>query len=315
MAPESLTAAQIHGLNNRVPVAPALLRRIARIGGYDVPAPGNKIGAADLSAAVDPGDLQELLLLAHVADYEADPAPDRVREMHTARHVLGELLSDAALDRKTVHDSLPAGHTALLFRMGPPLIVSPDIMRVIPEGLEKPSSYRWSTESWAGQFLAEESDLENDLGPQDQTPPKIGYPRTRIGMSLVDGPDRVWSSARGYWTLQPGARYMVPSRYGWCPYVFRVDEDSWTPVRAEAGPRAKYFAGRGWLIDAEGERLIEMGPENPDNGWLPTMTVSDQAPTEDDMRIARLLSGRAIRLGPASTNPVLRLRQKGKELF
>ena len=315
MAPESLTAAQIHGINNRVRVTPDLLRRIARVGGYDVPAPDNTIGSANLATAIDAGDLQELLLLAHLADYEDCPEGDRVREMLMARHVLTELLSDAALDRKAVHDALPAGHTTLLMRMGPPIATSPDLLDEIPAGVEKPTAYRWSAANWAGEFLTDESVVERDLAPEILEPPKIGYARTRQGISLVDGPDRVWSSARGYWTLQPGARYVVPSRYGWCPYVFRVDEDSWTPTQPDPGPRGKYYAARGWLVDAEEERLIEMGAEDPDNGWLPTMTVSDEPPTEDDMRIARLLSGRAIRLGPVTTNPVLRLRQKGKVLF
>ncbi|WP_312981181.1 hypothetical protein [Corynebacterium sp.] len=61
--------------------------------------------------------------------------------------------------------------------------------------------------------------------------------------------------------------------------------------------------------------VTSSGDSGPDNAWLPRTTVSDDAPTETDLRVAGLLTDRVLRLGAAGKKPVIRLRQRGRRLF
>lgn len=345
------TAAQLQAINNRVTLSPELLRRVATVADYDKPAVGARMKGVDLTDAIDYTDLIELMLLSQLASYEEEPSEFRRREMHMARRVLADLFSERARSRHEVHDLLPSTETVVLLRMGPvrprgesakAFVPTDDLARGLTGDAERErrNDVAWRMfdservdELDAGDGYGEGFRDPND--PYDARP----YPRVRIGMSLADGPEAVWSSARGYWRLKPDTRYVVPSRFGWCPYVFRIDEGEWLSVGADgaaerddaedtaASHRAKperYFARKAWLIDPDHARLvpireIEETPESERKSpYFPT--INPEGPgtlpaSEEDMRVARAVAGRTIRLGASSTNSVLRLRQKGRRLF
>ena len=48
--------------------------------------------------------------------------------------------------------------------------------------------------------------------------------------------------------------------------------------------------------------------------WLPTARVAAEAPTEEDLAVARVLSGKIIALGAGQKNITIRLRQKNRTL-
>ncbi|WJZ05879.1 hypothetical protein CFREN_09610 [Corynebacterium freneyi] len=349
------TAAQLQAINNRVTLSPELLRRVATVADYDKPAVGARMKGVDLTDAIDYTDLIELMLLSQLASYEEEPSEFRRREMHMARRVLADLFSGRARSRHEVHDLLPSTETVVLLRMGPvrprgesakEFVPTDDLARGLKGDAEQE---RRNDVAWR-MFDSEHVDwldagdnggygFRDPNDPYDARP----YPRVRIGMSLADGPEAVWSSARGYWRLKPDTRYVVPSRFGWCPYVFRVDDDDWLSVGADddadaddahgadsesrSKQRAKperYFARKAWLIDPDHGRLvpireIEETPEaKRESPYYPTIDPDgpDTIPaSEEDMRVARAVAGQTIRLGASSTNSVLRLRQKGRRLF
>ncbi|APT90039.1 hypothetical protein CSPHI_01895 [Corynebacterium sphenisci DSM 44792] len=308
-----VTAAEVHGLNNRTALTPELLRRIARLAGQDVPAPGGVPDPAALEGSVEPTDLLELLVLAQLAGLEEAPSGFHRAEMHLARRVLADIAAGRAPSRREIHDLLPEAHTVYLLRMGPVTFLGPEVAEKVPADAPAPPATVARDESWLASRY-----LDSDRGGEFTVPARphghSGYPRFRIGMSLADGPEDVWSSGRGYWPLTPGARYLVPSRYGWCPYVFRVPEDSWRPAREDAG-RRRFWATAGALIDPDAGVVRPMREPTAETGWRAVVGEPVADATEDDLRVARLIAGRTLALGPKATNPVLRLRQKGRRLF
>lgn len=319
-ASRDLTAAELQGARNRLTLSPDLVRRAAQLGGY-----GSHDAFADrLTDVVDVTDLIELFITCQLGDVELNQTPQQRVETDRARDILARISAGRTLTREDVHNDLPS-ETVVLFRMGPPRLWGYAVPQRLPRNAEQALPARvvddptgpWTSpqEAWLGWHIADASDV-TDL---DTVVPGIPADddrnqRLRLGMSLADGPDQVWSSARGHWSIKPETRYIVPSRYGWCPYVFRIPDGGWRGDEFK-GHRDRYMAERGYWIDVRNNRLVEMGPPDPDNAWLPRMTVSDDAPTETDLQVAGLLTDRVLRLGAAGKNPVIRLRQRGRRLF
>lgn len=346
------TAAQLQAVNNRVTLSPELLRRVADVADYDKPAEGARMKGADLTDAIDYTDLIELMLLSQLASYEKEPSDFRRREMQMARRVLADLFSDRARTRHEVHDLLPSTETVVLLRMGPVRPMGDLAMDFVPtddlaRGLSGDDEFQRRADVAWRMFDSErvgELSLDDDgtwgspepLDPEEER----GYPRVRIGMSLADGPEAIWSSARGYWRLKDDTRFVVPSRFGWCPYVFRVEDGDWLSVGGDGASESddeggdstaphrarpeRFFARKAWLIDPDRGLLVpikeieEFSGEERHSPYFPTIDPDGpgtRPASEEDMRVARAVAGRTIRLGASSTNAVLRLRQKGRRLF
>lgn len=124
-----------------------------------------------------------------------------------------------------------------------------------------------------------------------------GYPRRSIGMMLTDSPAQVWSSARGYWRMNP-TEYLAPCRYGQIPHVFRVDE--WDRTDTEA---ARAWARHGCWIDLDHGEEVHLREPRPGSH---AHSLGRRTPATDlDLDVARTLTARPIRLGPRGTNPVI----------
>ncbi len=244
-------------------------------------------------------------------------------EADLAKQVLRRISAGDYLTRQQVHDLLPR-ETVTLFRMGHPRLwafaarqrLPQDAYRAIPESFHKDITgpYTDAEEAWLGMYVADASrvgELETRIKGAGLEEDR--QQRLRLGMSLADTYRQVWSSARGHWRVSPQTRYIVPSRCGYCPYVFRVAEDGWRRDSFDGG-QDRFMAVEGYWIDVERERLIHLGSPDPDDAWLPTVTVSADAPSEMDLAVARVLNGAIIALGAAQKNITIRLRQKNRTL-
>ncbi|NLS11122.1 hypothetical protein HGQ17_14170 [Nesterenkonia sp. MY13] len=143
---------------------------------------------------------------------------------------------------------------------------------------------------------AEDPELPRTKFPLDQ--PRGGYSRRWMGMAVGDSPEEVWQAARGYWRLKPNLNYLVPSRFGYAPYVFRVGE--WISFSS-----TKFYAGSGWLIDLDNRqrhRLLE-----PQQGTHLSALGDPEAAEPADLEVAAAMADQLLRLGPRGTNPVIRL--------
>lgn len=70
----------------------------------------------------------------------------------------------------------------------------------------------------------------------------------------------------------------------------------------------------GHWIDVERERPIHLGAPDPHDAWLLMARVAAEPPTEEDLAVARVLSGKIIALGAGQKNITIRLRQKNRTL-
>lgn len=318
--PQKLNAAQAQGARNRLTIAPHLVQRIAVLCGYD------DFDAFDekLQNVIELTDLLELLLTIQLVEVELQPTVTHQLEAERARKIVNHIVQGKTVSRKTIHDALPA-ETVVLFKMGPPHLwnyaarqrIPHDAMQLVPKNLTPGlcGPYTTPEEAWLGWHITNAEDLQ-DLETQVADIPyhEDRFQRLRLGMSLADGPDQVWSAARGHWSIKPETRYIAPSRYGWCPYVYRIADDAWRADPFE-GHRPRYMAEQGWWIDVEHERLVTMGAPDPNNAWMPQMSVSDQEPSAADLQVARALTGKVLQLGATGKNPVIRLRQRGRKLL
>lgn len=215
---------------------------------------------------IDPADVVELLAAAGLAPVDASEQQEHDRAVEIVdRFEAGEAVDPA--------DIVPEARTALaVLRMGP----------VTSEEFDDPRAEQVVT------------------GPRDEFPlssPSGGYPRRWLGMSVADTPEEVWQAARGYWRLKPDITYLVPSRLGYAPHVYRVEH--W-----ESYGETKYFAASGWWLSLEGERhrLLE-----PAGGSHLSSHGAAEPGDELDRTVAAAFSERLLRLGPRGTNPVIRL--------
>lgn len=319
-----LNAAELIGTHNRLTVSPDVIRAIATELGYaDQPA-FDGVGPSSLAHFFDVSDVLELLVRAKLRDLRVINTPAQAEEAETANSILQRIVARDYLTRAEVHDKLPA-ETVILLKMGPTRLWGYAVRQRLPRRAEEaiPSSFHHDVtgpftdakEAWLGANVIDASNVEELRTIVDDVPVEEDrYQRLRLGMALSDSFDQVWSSARGHWRLSPATRYIIPSRYGWCPYVFRVAEGGWRRDEFE-GSNDRFMATRGYYIDYENKRLIELGEPDPNNAWRPKYKVSKEAPTDRDMEVAEVLAGSLIALGPAQRNPVIRLRQRGRRLF
>lgn len=319
-----MTAAELAGTRNRISIAPDLVREIAEQLGYDKESAFAGDGVTSLSNFYDIPDYLELVLRAKLGELRLSNSAEQKAEMDKANQLLRRIAKGEYLTREQIHKELPP-ETVVLFKMGPPRLwgyavrqrVPSDAERAIPASFhEDPTGpYTDPKEAWLGVHVADATNLHaletrvSDVPIDDDR-----YQRLRLGMGLVDEFDQVWSSARGHWHISPDTRYIVPSRYGWCPFVFKIADDGWRRDEFE-GSRDRYMATHGYFIDIENERLIELGEPDPDRCWLPKMKVSELAPSERDLAVAEALTDKIIALGASQRNPVIRLRQSGRRLF
>lgn len=320
-----LSAAQLQGSRNRLTLSPELVRRAAELGGYGT----YSAASSEFMDVADVTDIIELMLMVQMGTLDIDVSAERRVETERARDILGRIVAGRTLTRREVHDALPS-RTVVLFRMGPPRLWGYAVEQRLPADAKDfaPSAikddptgpFTDATEAWLGWHITDASHvdrLETHTDRFDGDPTAEDndrYQRLRLGMSLADPVGQVWSSARGHWSIKPETEYIVPSRYGWCPYVFRIPEGGWRRDSFE-GHRDRFMATRGLWIDIANDRLVEMGAPDKNNAWRPTMTVSDQPLTDTDRQVATLLTDEVIALGPAGKNPIIRLRQRGRRLY
>lgn len=318
-----LNAAELQATRNRVSVSPDLLRRLGGALGYDVIEAFDGNAAQELANVFDLGDIIDLILLGQLPDLEVAPLMEHQVEADLAKQVLRRISAGDYLTRQQVHDLLPR-ETVTLFRMGHPRLwafaarqrLPQDAYRAIPESFHKDITgpYTDAEEAWLGMYVADASrvgELETRIKGAGLEEDR--QQRLRLGMSLADTYRQVWSSARGHWRVSPSTTYIVPSRLGYCPYVFRVAEGGWRCDSFDGG-QDRYMATEGYWIDVERERLIHLGAPDPEDSWLPKVSVAAEPPSEVDMQVARTLSGKLIALGAAQKNITIRLRQKNRTL-
>lgn len=171
-----------------------------------------------------------------------------------------------------MHDRLPRA-TVMLYRMGHPRLwafaarqrLPQDAERAVPDSFHRDITGPYTTpeEAWLGMYVADATRL-GELNTQVDGAglDEDRQQRLRLGMSLADTYRQVWSSARGHWRVSPQTRYIVPSRFGYCPFVFRVAEGGWRRDSFE-GSHDRFMATEGYWIDVERERLIHLGAPDP----------------------------------------------------
>lgn len=216
---------------------------------------------------IDPADVVELQLLAGLP-----PASRSAEaEVGVAAQLRARFETGEARDLGDLSERL-APHRVGLLRMGP----------VVCEGVNR------MKQADAQGIPREDMPLEH---------PDTGYPRRWIGMSVGDSPDEVWQAARGYWRVKKDLRYLVPTRFGYAPYVFKVQ--GWSQYNA-----TKLYATGGWLIYPEAGARRKL-VEPLEGSHLPTLGEPELA-DDADLEVANALSGRLLRLGNRGTNPVIR---------
>ena len=319
----NLNAAELHATRNRVSVAPDVRRRLAGVLGYaDIEAFGPD-AQTELSKVFDVGDIIDLMMLSQLPGLEVAPGVEQQVEGEVAAQLLRRIGAGDYLTRQQAHDRLPRA-TVMLYRMGHPRLwafatrqrLPRDAEKVIPESFHRDVTGPYTTpeEAWLGMYVADATHLsELDTRVEGAGLDDDRQQRLRLGMSLADTYRQVWSSARGHWRVSPNTTYIVPSRLGYCPFVFRVAEGGWRCDSFDGG-QDRYMATEGYWIDAEHERLIHLGAPDPDDCWLPTASVAAERPSETDLQVARALSGKLIALGAAQKNITIRLRQKNRTL-
>ncbi|AZA12365.1 hypothetical protein [Corynebacterium gerontici] len=312
-----LNAAQLQGARNRITVSPDLIRRIATLLGYaDLPA------TSSVAQLFDVTDALELLLIAQLGEMEISPTEAARSEARQAKEILDRIVSGQVKTRPEIHADLPS-ETVVLLRMGHPRLWGYAVRQRLPEdaNLAVPKSFHRDTtgdytdplEAWMGVHITDAVNLSELETHSDEVPiDEDRYQRLRLGMSLADDYRQVWSSARGHWSISPDTTYLVPSRYGWCPYVYRVTD--WRRDSFE-GHRDRFMATRGYYIDLKNNRRIDLGAPDPKDAWLPTAELSQTPLTSRDIEVANAITNNVIALGPSQKNPVIRLRQKGRHLF
>lgn len=315
---------QLHGM------ASALAERTLPGAGGNQPVAGARGPGEEYS---DVNDIVELLVLAGRPIDEGAPLRERHRaESAKAAQLLGQFQADDVVTRASVQSHLPR-HTVTVLRMGPVRASGAEaqerdsaftarVEALARGGLSKSAARREADRAIAAERAAgavvtdspieliSETDIpflrphpagQSDPQPMDDD----GYLRTRMGMSLADSAAEVWSSARGYWRTAPDADYLVPSRYGWCPYVFKVED--WRELEGSN----RIWASGGWLIDVERDKLVRLRESTgAQDQWLPGLEDDEErSPTPEDLRVARLLTRKLLTLGPRTPNPVLRLKR------
>ncbi len=227
---------------------------------------------------IDPADVVELQLAAGLPPGERGAGSPSTEgrcsegEAVVATRLCSRFEAGEALELTPLAARL-ATHKVGLLRMGP--IVSEGVNR-----LKQPD---------AQDVPREDLPLEH---------PASGYPRRWIGMAVDDSPLEVWQAARGYWRAKKDLRYLVPTRFGYAPYVFKVER--WAQYNA-----TKLYAAGGWLVYPEaGSRRRLLEPE--EGSHLPTLGEPELA-DDADLEVAGALAGRLLRLGNRGTNPVIRL--------
>ena len=319
----NLNASELHATRNRVSVSPDLIRRLGGALGYDAIEAFGSEAQTELSKVFDLGDIIDLLLLSQLPNMEVAPEVEQQVEGDVAKQLLRRISAGDYLTRQQVHDRLPRA-TVMLYRMGHPRLwafaarqrLPQDAERAVPDSFHRDITGPYTTpeEAWLGMYVADATRLgELNTQVEDAGLEEDRQQRLRLGMSLADTYRQVWSSARGHWRVSPQTRYIVPSRFGYCPFVFRVAEGGWRRDSFE-GSHDRFMATEGYWIDVERERLIHLGAPDPHDAWLPTARVAAEAPTEEDLAVARVLSGKIIALGAGQKNITIRLRQKNRTL-
>ena len=323
MLDRPLNATELYATHNRVSVSPDVVRRLGTALGYEAIEAFGENTTKRLATVFDLGDIIDLLLLGQLPDLEVAPAMEQQVEADVARKLVRRISAGDYLTRQQVHDLLPR-ETVTLFRMGHPRLWAFAVRQRLPRNAEKaiPESfhrditgpYTTPEEAWLGMYVADATHLgELDARVEGAGLDEDRQQRLRLGMSLADTYRQVWSSARGHWRVSPSTTYIVPSRLGYCPYVFRVAEGGWRCDSFDGG-QDRYMATEGYWIDVERERLIHLGAPDPEDSWLPTVSVAAEPPSETDLQVARALSGKLIALGAAQKNITIRLRQKNRTL-
>lgn len=254
-------------------------------------AAGVHVPDADGAAIADIGDLAELHVVAARPIRAGDPLREqREKEKAIASRVLAAVADGAVVYPAREEASLPNVNITLI-RMGP--------VRAQGDEAEQLVDRYGSIDRIPEGLIA-------GLRPRLGEGPRGGYLRNRIGMGLADRPEQIWASARGYWRMAPDVDYLLPSRYGYLPYVFKADD--WRTQRD-----GRVWAGEGWLIDpVAGLRRRLLETMSPENGWLPAVSEEAEPATDEDRRVAAIFAGRVIALGRRGPNPVHRLRRRSR---
>ncbi|WP_168701407.1 hypothetical protein [Gordonia paraffinivorans] len=228
-------------------------------------------------------DVSEVAELQYVAGRPAVPGPVggfAAREQHRAAALMNAIASGDAVSPAELEAALPRANVTAL-RMGPIRLVSDC------------------------ELTAEQSEIFAADEPSPYPPETHGYPRTRIGMSLADDPATLWSASRGIWRMSPDTEYLVPTRFGFAPYVFKTTK--WHE-RSET-----VWAAEGFLIDHRRGLLMRLVDGTAETDWRPTLVDGPEA-TADDLLVARLVTGKVIGFGRRGPNPIIRLRSRTRRI-
>lgn len=246
-------------------------------------------------AAFDVSEIAEAQFIAGRAIRLGDPHAERhLREKRLATSLLTSVAENTAWAVSDLESQLPQAFVTAL-RMGP-VRVSSD---------EQPSPTESELVDWdlIGVQFTPSGLAESGGAPVHPD----GYVRTRIGMSLADSPEEVWASARGYWRMSPDTEYLAPTRFGYAPYVFKTN--SWN----SAGSRI--WATHGSLIDTTtGTSHAMLESAGAKARWLPSVDPRGKPASQQDLAVARLITGRVIGLDRRGPNPVQRLRSRTRRL-
>ncbi|MFT3662703.1 MAG: hypothetical protein QM809_15380 [Gordonia sp. (in: high G+C Gram-positive bacteria)] len=257
------------------------------------------LAAGTGGADFDPSDLAEAQFIAGRVIRGDDPHLARhLREKELAQFVLNAVVNGTAWATDVLEENLPRAFVTAL-RMGPVTASCTELDTVADRALVD-----WDE---IGRLTPVDHDAVGGV--------PVGadyYLRTRYGMSLADSAPEVWSSARGYWHMAMDTEYLVPTRFGYAPYVFKVD--GWATCPSEPGRSPRVWATGGSLIDVTSGKLRRMEETvGADAGWLPSVADDGPAASSEDLDVARLITGRVIGLGKGA-NPVKRLRSRTRRL-
>lgn len=137
--------------------------------------------------------------------------------------------------------------------------------------------------------MAHRQDDAADLSPEPG-----GYARAGLGMSLAMTAEEVWERSRGYWRIRPDADYILPTRLGYAPYLFKTAD--WRTASDSTNPSdrtARYWAQNGWLVDLVTKRLIPVGGS------------AEKAVTAADLAHAQVFASRVVRYPMGIRNPAV----------
>lgn len=239
------------------------------------------------NAGLDRNDFAELMVLSEIGDIlarEFSDSADAATEPNDAR----DTIAGESMRAKWILDRFLTGNALAVPR------TDRRRQRIYADGL--PANYPRAVIEDVN-VLALRMAHSQELHELDPEPG--GYPRSGLGMDLTSPAEELWEHSRGYWRVRPDADYILPTRHGYAPYLFKVA--GWRTASNATNPSdrtAKYWAQSGWVVDSVNNRLISL-----DGG-------TERTPSPTDLALGELLAGQAIRYPLGIRNPAVWLGRR-----